>query len=87
MSKLVEFVAAWPLKTLLGVLPLPGSSNSTVKGKFWEGGVMAAVMSLDERLAVATPVGPKVVQGPLAASTVIPVRPAGKDAAVSTHHS
>jgi hypothetical protein len=92
ITKLVEFVAdvlvAKVAPTLVGVLALPVSSNSTVKEKFWEGGVMVAVISVAERVAVTAPIGPKVEQGVLVPPTVIPPKPAGKDAvSVSTHHS
>jgi hypothetical protein len=84
ISKLVELVTDVVLATLLGVLVLPVSANSTVMGvKFWEGGVMAAVMLLEVRVSVAAPV---VVNGEQLVP--IPPRPAGKDAApVLTHHS
>jgi hypothetical protein len=50
--------------------------------------VTVAVILLAERVAVAVAVGPKVEQGVFVPPTVIPVRPAGKDAApVFTHHS
>jgi hypothetical protein len=88
ISKLVALVADVLLARLVGVLALPVSSSSTVKGKVWEGGVIVAVISLAERLALADAVGPKVEHGVPDPPTVIPVRPAGKDAApVFTHHS
>jgi len=89
MSKLVPRVASVPLELLLGVLAFPVSSNSTVGENVWEAaGRMVAVILLDERVSVAAPVCAKVEQGALDASTVIPVRPAGTDAAPeSTHHS
>jgi hypothetical protein len=84
MRKLVALVADVLLATLLGVLMLPVSSNSTVKGKTWEVPVMVCVMLAEERVSVEAPVvvkdGEQLVP--------IPVRPAGMDdAPVFTHHS
>jgi hypothetical protein len=93
ISKLVPRVAdvlvAKVAPTLVGVLGLPVSSNSTVKEKLCEAaGRMVAVMSLDESVAVAVAVGPKDAQGVPVPPTVIVVRPPGKDATpVFTHHS
>ena len=82
MTTLVALVADVLLPTLLGVLPLPGSSNSTVKGKFWEGGVMVAEILLAERVAAFSTSGD--VQGVF---TLLPLlrNPAGKPPALMHH--
>ena len=83
ISKFVPLVPDVLLEMLPGVLPLPGSSNSTVKGKAWEGGVMAAVISVAERVAVFSTSGD--VQGVF---TLLPVlrNPAGKAPELALMH-
>lgn len=60
-GKVVAFPVE-PIVKLLGLLAFPVSSSSTVKKKFWKGGVTAAVMSVDDRAAVLVPMGPKTEQ-------------------------
>jgi hypothetical protein len=81
---LVALVAAVLLVTLLGVLALPVSSNSTVKENTWEGGVMICEMLVAERDSMLAPVvekdGEQVVP--------IPPKPVGMDdEPVLMHHS
>jgi hypothetical protein len=83
ISKAVELSADVLSLVLAGVLALPVSSSSTVKGKFVKGGVeMTWVILAEVKVSPAAPVEgePQLVE--------IPPRPVGKDAApVFTHHS
>jgi hypothetical protein len=73
--------------TLVGVLALPVSSNSTVKWKVPDA-VMVPLGPEVARLAVADAVGPKVEQGVFVPPTVIPAKPPGKEGVPEfTHHS
>ncbi len=80
MTTLVPRVAEVALPALLGVVVLPVSSNSTVKGKVCEGGVILAVTLFEVRVSLDAPV---VGAAQLAE---IPPRPAGNGPAL-THHS
>jgi hypothetical protein len=82
IKTLVERVADVLLAMLLGVVVLPGSSNSTVKGKFWEGGVMVEVMLVAETVAVFSTCGD--AQGVF---TLLPLlgNPVGKVPALMHH--
>jgi len=83
ISKAVAFTAEVAMGALAGVLALPVSSSSTVKGKLVEGGVaMDWVILVEVNVSLAAP-----VVG-VAQLVEIPPKPAGKEAApVFRHHS